>query len=219
MPLDRAATLRNAEKLLRQGKLDAAIAEYLRVVEEQPRDWNTANLLGDLYGRAGQIAKAVEQFARIADSLSEEGFLPKAGALYKKILKILPDHEHALLRSAEISAAQGLFADARAALNAVAERRGSRGDLHGAAQVRIRLASLDPSDFDTQMAAAQARVDIGDAAGALRELKGLAADLAEKGRETEAMERLHRVTEHVCSLRLLKNIPSAERKEVLRTGL
>jgi tetratricopeptide (TPR) repeat protein len=192
VPLDRAATLRNAEKLLRQGKLDAAIAEYLRVVEEQPRDWNTANLLGDLYGRAGQIAKAVEQFARIADSLSEEGFLSKAGALYKKILKVLPDHEHALLRSAEISAAQGLFADARAALNAVAERRGSRGDLHGAAQVRIRLASLDPADFDTQMAAAQARVDIGDAAGALRELKGLAADLAEKGRETEAIEALRR---------------------------
>ena len=64
MAIDRAATLRNAEKLLRQGKLDAAIAEYVRVVEEQPRDWNAANTLGDLYVRAGQIDKAVEQFSR-----------------------------------------------------------------------------------------------------------------------------------------------------------
>jgi Flp pilus assembly protein TadD len=55
---DRAVTLRNAEKLIRQGKLDAAIAEYLRVVEDAPDDWNVANTLGDLYARAGQIDKA-----------------------------------------------------------------------------------------------------------------------------------------------------------------
>ena len=57
MPIDRAATLRTAEKLLRQGKLDAAIAEYFRVVDEFPRDWNTANVLGDLYVRAKQTAR------------------------------------------------------------------------------------------------------------------------------------------------------------------
>src|SRR5204863_7094669 len=98
--------LRNAEKLLRQGKLDAAIAEYLRIVEEQPKDWNTANLLGDLYMRAGQSDKAVEQFVRIADSLSKDGFFPKAAALYKKIIKIRPDDEHALLRAGEMAAQQ-----------------------------------------------------------------------------------------------------------------
>ena len=43
--------------MLRQGKLDAAIAEYLRVVEDQPRDWNAANMLGDLYARAGQSTR------------------------------------------------------------------------------------------------------------------------------------------------------------------
>ena len=61
MPIDRAATLRNAEKLLRQGKLEPAIAEYLRVVQEHPSDWNTANTLGDLYIRANQGDKAVDQ--------------------------------------------------------------------------------------------------------------------------------------------------------------
>ena len=84
MALDRAAKLRNAEKLLRQGKPDAAITEYLLIVEDQPRDWNTANILGDLYVRSGQIDKAVDQFARIADGLNQDGFLPKAIALYKK---------------------------------------------------------------------------------------------------------------------------------------
>ena len=67
MPLDRAATLRTAEKLIRQGKLDAAIAEYRKVLDDQPKDWNTVNTLGDLLFRAGQIDKAVDEYERIAD--------------------------------------------------------------------------------------------------------------------------------------------------------
>ena len=98
MAIDRAVTLRNAEKLLRQGKVDAAIAEYVRVVEDNPRDWNTANVLGDLYVRTSRSDKAIEQFLRIADSLREQGFLPKAAALYKKILKIKPDDADAQWR-------------------------------------------------------------------------------------------------------------------------
>ena len=146
-PIDRTAALRTAEKLLRQGKLQPAIDEYLRVVEDQPRDWNTANLLGDLYVRSGKVDQAIEQFERIADSLGDEGFLPKAGALYKKILKLKPDYEHALVRGGEISASQGMLADARALFNTVAERRRSRGDVRGAAEIRIRLGLLDPADF------------------------------------------------------------------------
>ena len=166
MAIDRAATLKNAEKLLRQGKIEPAIAEYLRLVEDQPRDRNLANTLGDLYVRAGQVDKAVEQFTRIADSLSEEGFLPKASAIYKKILKLRPDHEHALLQAAEIAGSLGLLADARSVPDA--DHRApaqARGDKRGAAQARIRLGSLDPADFDSRMAAASARVEIGDVAG------------------------------------------------------
>ena len=157
MAIDRAATLRNAEKLVRQGKVDAAITEYLRVVEDQPRDWNTANLLGDLYVRVGKSDKAVDQFIRIADHLCEQGFLSKGAALYKKVLKLKPDHEHALLQAGEIAAQQGFYADARAHLGAVVERRRANGDARGSAEVRIRIGSLDATDFDARIAAATAR--------------------------------------------------------------
>ena len=190
MPIDRAATLRQAEKLLRQGKLDQAIAEYLRVVTEQPRDWNTANILGDLYVRAKQIDKAVEQYLRIADGLSGDGFLPKAGALYKKILKVKPDDERALLKGAETAATLGLLADARSYLNTLGERRRSRGDKAGVAQIKIRLVALDPADVDARLAGARAHLDIDDAVGALREFKEVAAELADKGRLAEAIEAL-----------------------------
>jgi len=104
VPLDREETLKKAEKLLRQGRLDGAIVEYVRVVEDQPRDWNTANTLGDLYVRANQPDKAVSQYSRMADHFYKEGFYPKAAALYKKILKIVPDHEASQLLLGEISA-------------------------------------------------------------------------------------------------------------------
>ena len=123
MAFDRDSTLRKAEKLLRQGRLDAAIAEYLQVIEDQPRDWNTANILGDLYVRAGQVDKAIAQYTRIADHLGNEGFLPKASAVYKKILKIKGDEEHSLLQLAEIAVKQGLLVDAKAALTGVADRK------------------------------------------------------------------------------------------------
>ena len=123
MPLDRAATLRTAEKLIRQGKLDAAIAEYRKVLDDQPKDWNTVNTLGDLLFRAGQIDKAVDEYERIADHFATEGFLSKAVALYRKILKIKPDQERAMWQLGDISAQQGLLVEARANFINVAQRR------------------------------------------------------------------------------------------------
>jgi tetratricopeptide (TPR) repeat protein len=193
--IDRAATLRNAEKLLRTGKLEPAIAEYLRVVEAQPQDWNTANILGDLYVRAGQSDKAVAQFARIADSLGRDGFFPKAAALYKKIIKIRPDDEHALLQAGEMAANQGVLVDARTYLNTVADLRVARGDKAGAAEIRIRLGSLDPSDFDARRAGARARVESGDSAGAMADLKAIAVDLVDKGRQADAIAVLREAAE------------------------
>lgn len=143
---NRDAALKKAEKLLRQGRLDAAIAEYVRLVEEQPRDLTTANTLGDLYLRAGQRESAVAQFLGIATHLEREGFLPKAAALYKKILKITPDDEQILLRSAEIAMRQGLLADAKATLTLLIKKCEARGDQQGAAAVWLRLAEIDPQN-------------------------------------------------------------------------
>jgi tetratricopeptide (TPR) repeat protein len=171
--IDRAATLKNAEKLLRQGKIEPAIAEYVRLVDDSPRDWNLANTLGDLYVRANQSDKAVDQFTRMADSLTDEGFLPKASAIYKKILKLRPEHDHALAQAADIAATLGLLVDARLYFGEIIARRQGRGDEAGVAQARIRLAALNPADVDAQPAAVAAAVHtdlspevLGDAARA-----------------------------------------------------
>jgi tetratricopeptide (TPR) repeat protein len=180
VPIDRAATLRNAEKLIRQGKLPDAITEYVRLVEDQPGDWNLANSLGDLYARAGQVDKAIAQYGQIADSLNDEGAGAKAAAVYKKIL----------VQVSEILGSQGRYADARFHLNTLIDLRKAKGDVRGALQAKIRLGSLDPEDYEGRLTAAGARIEMGDKAGALSDLKEIAGELAEKGRQPEAIEAL-----------------------------
>ena len=190
MPIDRAATLRNAEKLIRQGRLDAAIAEYVRIIEDQPQDWAAKNTLGDMYVRAGQSDKAVQQFVEIANNLSEEGQMAKAGALYKKILKLKPDHEHSLLQVADILAMQRRYADARAQLTTLMEVRQARGDTRGALQAKVRIGSIDPEDYEARLIGVSARIEMGDKGGALHDLKVIGTELAEKGRTGEAVNAL-----------------------------
>ena len=78
MPFDREETLKRAENLRRQGRLEPAVAEHVRVLEDQPRDWITTNPLGDLYVRAGQPDRAAAQYARIADHFRLAGFYSRA---------------------------------------------------------------------------------------------------------------------------------------------
>lgn len=190
MPLDRETTLKQAERLLRQGKLEGAIAEYVRLVEDHPRDWGAVNALGDLYLRAGDVDRAVAQFTKAADHHFAEGYLPKAAALYKKSLKSRKDDDHTLLRLAEISARHGLMADARSYLRTLGRFREERGDSRGAAECVITLASLDEADDRAKMAGARAAQSIGEAAMAKALLIEAAGALAAAGRGDEATEAL-----------------------------
>ena len=188
MPIDREAILKQAEKLLRQGKLDGAIAEYVRLVEDQPRDWNAINALGDLYARAGDADRAVAQFTRIADFLVGEGFLQKAAALYKKALKARSDHEPALLQLGEIAARQGLLADAKIYFRQLARQRRERGDERGAAEVLVRLAGIEVADAESKIEGARAAAQVGDVARAAVLLKEAGEAFEKQQRTAEAVD-------------------------------
>ena len=67
-----------------------ALKDYLRVLDDNPKDVFALNKAGDLCVRMGRPADAIGHFARIADSYSADGFFLKANAIYKKINKIDP---------------------------------------------------------------------------------------------------------------------------------
>jgi len=57
--VNRDQVLQSAEKLLSRGKLDQALKEYLRVLEDNPKDISTLNKVGDLYVRMNRTSESI----------------------------------------------------------------------------------------------------------------------------------------------------------------
>src|SRR5579864_6943288 len=113
--------LASAEKAVQQGKLQNAIAEYEKVVREDPKDLNILNTIGDLHARVGNNDKAAIYFKKVGDIYATEGFTVKAIAVYKKITKLNPNNTECITRLAELYTQQGLYNDARQQYVAVAD--------------------------------------------------------------------------------------------------
>ena len=81
---------------MHEGKVPQAIEAYAQVVRHDPADWSSGNTLGDLLVRAGLTQQAIREYTRVADDLAKAGFLARAAAIYKKVLRLNPKHEDAL---------------------------------------------------------------------------------------------------------------------------
>jgi tetratricopeptide (TPR) repeat protein len=187
---DRDETLKKAEKLLKQGKMAAAIEEYVRLVEDNPDDWNLANALGDLYVKAGQSDRAADQFNRAADHLYGEGFFPRASAVYKKVIKVRSNDDHALWRLADIAGRNGLSLDARSHYNRLIQDRRAAGNEQGAIDCVIRLGQLADANVEARRVAATALIDRGETKPAARVVLGIADLHTKEGRGQEALAAL-----------------------------
>jgi len=109
-PTEHATTLRTAEKLLRVGKIAAAIAEYNKVVQQSPGDWDTAIVLASLHARSGDVNTAVKQYRDIATGLTGQRLHARAANVLEKVLVLRPGDEDALEQLAGASAAYRMLA-------------------------------------------------------------------------------------------------------------
>src|SRR5438874_9213071 len=107
MAVQRDKVIANAEKLVAKGKIDAAIKEYERLLDESPNDVNTLNRIGDLWVRINRNDEAVKVFTKIADHYSKDGFFLKAIAIYKKINKVDPSELEVYVKVADLAFRKG----------------------------------------------------------------------------------------------------------------
>ena len=150
MAVNREQVLQSAEKLLSRGKLDPALKEYLRVLEDNPRDISTLNKVGDLYVRMNRPADSIPYFTRIADFYSKDGFFLKAIAIFKKINKIDPAQLEIYDKLADLYHKQGLVQDARSQYQVLADHYQKNNRLGDAIAVYKKMASIDPGDLRIQ---------------------------------------------------------------------
>ncbi len=151
MAVNREQILQSAEKLLSRGKLDQALKEYLRVLEDNAKDIPTLNKVGDLYVRMNRPGESIPYFERIADFYSKDGFFLKAIAIYKKINKIDPARLEVYDRLADLYHKQGLVQDARSQYQVLADHYQKNNRVPDAITVYKKMAQIDPADLRIQV--------------------------------------------------------------------
>jgi tetratricopeptide (TPR) repeat protein len=151
MAFDKAKVLKNAEKFLSQGKINAAIKEYRQIVDNDADDLTALNMLGDLYVRSNKKEEAVRCFERIAEHYSAQEFTLKAIAMYKKIERIRTRDPIIANKLAELYATQGLVHDARAQYLVVADAYTRAGANKKALDVLHKIADLDPNNTEIRL--------------------------------------------------------------------
>src|ERR1700726_2482024 len=102
-----------AQKLLNQGKVPQAIAEYQQILKYEPKDQVTLMTIGELYIRQGETFQAIDYFERLAQIFVGDGFLTKAIAVYKRIAKLAPEEIRPLEKLADLYVQQGVMREAR----------------------------------------------------------------------------------------------------------
>jgi pilus assembly protein FimV len=113
MAYNKSKFVESAQKLLNQGKVAQAIAEYQQILKFEPKDQVTLMTIGELYIRQGETFQAIDYFERLAQIFVGDGFLTKAIAVYKRIAKLAPEEIRPLERLADLYVQQGVMSEAR----------------------------------------------------------------------------------------------------------
>ncbi|HMJ14421.1 MAG TPA: tetratricopeptide repeat protein, partial [Polyangiaceae bacterium] len=151
VPIDREKTLQSAQKYVDRKKYDRAIAEYQRIVQDDPTDARTLLKIGDLQARLQAYPDAIATYDRVGQYYATQGFALKAIAVYKQIRELIRKHApqladrygHILPKLAEIYSQLGLTSDSLAAYDEVAARFQRNGRDREASEVFQKMIELD----------------------------------------------------------------------------
>ncbi len=182
----------DAERLEKAGRFDQAIALYRQIVEQNPRDWNTINKVGDLYAKINRTREAAEEYAKVADFYAKDGFLVRAIAMWKKVNKLDTAILDPYVKLAELYAKQGLMMEAKSQYQIVVDEYLKRGKTKDAAEVLKKMAELDPGDLKVRSKLADIYTREGSVPKAVEEHIAIALELSKKGHLAEALQVLEK---------------------------
>jgi tetratricopeptide (TPR) repeat protein len=165
MAYNKSKSVEAAQKLLNQGKVVQAIAEYQNILKFEPRDQVTLMTIGELYIRQGETFQAIDYFERLAQIFVGDGFLTKAIAVYKRIAKLAPEEIRPLEKLADLYVQQGVMSEARPLFLQLAEIHLKNNRQPEAVSLLKKLLQAEPDNLRIQIRLA----DLYQAMGQTRE--------------------------------------------------
>jgi tetratricopeptide (TPR) repeat protein len=190
MGFDKAKAMRNAERYVSQGKLRAAINEYRGVVDNDPRDIATLNMLGDLLAKNSEKKEAAKCYLQVADHYNAQGFAQKAIAVYNKISRIQPDSIEVSAKLAELHKVKGSLTEARSHYATLAEHYEKSGRRLEALSMYKQIALLDPNNTEVCMSLAESYVREGQRDEALEAYSEAGTRFSRLNRHEDAVRAL-----------------------------
>src|SRR5687767_2398229 len=188
MAVQRDKVIASAEKLVAKGKIEPAIKEYERLLEDNPNDVNTLNRIGDLWVRINRNDEAVKVFTKIADHYSKDGFFLKAIAIYKKINKLDPSKLEIYAKLADLYAKQGLAMEAKSQYQVLADYYLKHGEPGNALSIYRKISELDPNAINVHVKLADLYSQNNQTAEALKEYDRVGRMLLKRGMLDEAVQ-------------------------------
>jgi len=178
-----------AEKHIKKGRFLEAIAEYKKLLSQDEQDISVRNLIGDLYVKANQKDKAIEEFQKIASHYEEKGLTSKAIAIYKRIIRLDPDDMDSTGKLANLYRNQGFTSEAKTEYLKLAKKlKGSKKTKEG---IRIynELLRLNKNDVQSRLALAELYIEEESIDQAIKELNN-AAELEIRNNELKEAEKI-----------------------------
>jgi len=194
--IDRAKVLDSAQKFLAKGLLDKAIAEYRKLVEDDPKDPRTLLKIGDIYARKGDLQDACKIYYEVADQYASQGFFLKAVAVYKQILKVDHDQLKALRQLAEMYEMLSLISDAFVTYEQLLDREEREGDSDKVLLTLEKMVRLDPKNVPATVRYAEALSRIDRKEDAARAFADGARVLKEEGNIEDYVKVAERLLYH-----------------------
>jgi pilus assembly protein FimV len=185
MAYNKSKLVEAAQKLLNQGKVAQAIAEYQQILKYEPRDQVTLMTVGELYIRQGETFQAIDYFERLAQLFVSDGFLTKAIAVYKRIAKLAPEEIRPLEKLADLYVQQGVMSEARPLFLQLAELHLKNNKQPEAVALLKKLLLAEPDNLRIQIRLADLYQAMGQSGEALETYISAAQRALARGEQQE----------------------------------
>ncbi len=190
--MNKEKVLREAERYVLQGKFAAAVSEYQKILEADPKDLPILNTIGDLYVRFGKISEGLKYYHRLGTAFYDGGYKVKAIAIYRKITKLDPNSIPTRQRLAELYALQGLMTDARVQFLQLADACINTFHFDEAYEALQKLLSVDPENVEVMTRLVDVEIKRGNQQKAVEFLIANAERLRQRGDLKASMEVLQK---------------------------
>ncbi len=201
MPIDREKVLQAAQKFVEKKRLDRAIAEYQRIVQEDPNDARTLLKIGDLQARTQAFEAAIATYERVARHYASQGFSVKAIAVYKQIREIIRKHVpqlaeqygHIIPKLAQLYQDLGLTGDALSAYDEYAAHLQRTGRDREAIDIFHKIVEINGNNPLTRLRLAEALLRQEESDEALNQFSMASEILLGMGRSDDALKVIERM--------------------------